>query len=144
MVRPPLVQQHLDAARQAMLNTVYVLEPDPAERRWIESALAGQVRTLVLLEDGTTLAARLAAPDGDCLVCGTEPDASTSLALVRSLRRQGVVLPVVMLGPHSAFRTAVDLARLADTDFLERPVSAQRLRAAITRLVTTAEACARR
>jgi DNA-binding NtrC family response regulator len=143
MVRGAVEQHHRDAARQAMLNTVYVLESDPAERRWIESALAGQARTLVLLEDGTTLAARLAAQGGDCLVCGTEPDASTALELVRGLRRQGVALPVVMLGPHSAFRTAVELARLAGTDFLERPVSAQRLRAAITRVVTAAETCAR-
>lgn len=38
-----------------MFNTVYVLERDPAECRWIESALAGQVRKLIFLEDGATL-----------------------------------------------------------------------------------------
>ena len=53
---------------------------------------------------------------------------------MRGLRRRGEMLPVVMLGPHSAFRTAVDVARLSATDFLERPVSAQRLRAALLRV----------
>ena len=69
----------------------------------------------------------LAAQGGDCLLCGVEPDASVVLELVRSLRRHGQALPVVVIGPHSAFRAAVDVARLSGTDFLQRPVSAQAL-----------------
>jgi len=127
-----------------MFNTVYVLERDPAECRWIESALADQVRKLIFLEDGTKLLDWLAAQGGDCLLCGAEPDASVALELVRSLRRQGQALPVVVIGPHSAFRTAVDVARLAGTDFLERPVSAQRLRAALRKVTAVTEEGAKR
>ena len=127
-----------------MFNTVYVLERDAAECRWIESALAGWVRTLVFLEDGATLPDWLAAQGGDCLLCGAEPDAAAALELVRGLRRRGEMLPVVMLGPHSAFRTAVDVARLSATDFLERPVSAQRLRAALHRVTAVVEESAKR
>ena len=72
-----------------MFNTVYVLERDPAECRWIESALAGQVRKLIFLEDGATLLDWLATQGGDCLLCGAEPDASVALELVRRLRRHG-------------------------------------------------------
>ena len=121
-----------------MFNTVYVLERDPAECRWIESVLKGQVRTLIFLEDGATLLDWLAAQGGDCLLCGVEPDASVVLELVRSLRRYGQALPVVVLGPHSAFRAAVDVARLSGTDFLQRPVSAQRLRAALHKVTAVA------
>ena len=127
-----------------MFNTVYVLESDPAECRWIESALAGQVRMLVFLENGATLPDWLAARGGDCLLCGVEPDATAALELVRSLRLHGEMLPVVMLGPHSAFRTAVDVARLSATDFLERPVSAQRLRAALHKVTALVEESAKR
>jgi DNA-binding NtrC family response regulator len=127
-----------------MFNTVYVLERDLAECRWIESALAGQVRKLIFLEDGTTLLDRLAAQGGDCLLCGSEPDASVALELVRRLRRHGQALPVVVIGPHSAFRTAVDVARLNGTDFLERPVSAQRLRAALRKVTAVTEEGAKR
>lgn len=118
-----------------MANTVYVLERDPAERQWIESALATQAGTLVFLEDGAALLSRLPAHAGDCLVCCAEPDEAAALELVRSLRQRGETLPVVMIGPHSAFRTAVDVARLAATDFLERPVSAHRLRAAMRKVM---------
>ena len=122
-----------------MIDTVYVLEHDAQECRWIESALAGQVRKLVFLQDGTTIFDWLALQGGDCLVCGTEPDAAAALALARKLRRDGQALPVVMIGTHSAFRTAVDVARLAGTDFLQRPISAQRLRAALRRATGAAE-----
>lgn len=125
-----------------MFNTVYVLERDPAECRWIESALAGQVRTIVFLQDGATLPNWLAAQGGDCLLCGAEPDAAAALELVRGLRQRGEMLPVVMLGPHSAFRTAVELARLEATDFVERPLSSQRLRGAMQRVVPPADLAA--
>ena len=117
-----------------MIDTVYVLEHDAQECRWIESALAGQVRKLVFLQDGTTIFDWLALQGGDCLVCGTEPDAAAALALARKLRHDGQALPVMMIGWPSAFRTAVDVARLAGTDFLQRPLSAQRLRAALRRV----------
>lgn len=121
-----------------MFNTVYVLERDAVECRWIEAALEGEVRRIVFLCDGSTLADWLAVQGGDCLLCDTEPDADAALELVRGLRRRGDLLPVVMMGPHSALRTAVEVARLRATDFVERPFSAQRLRAALHRV--TAEA----
>jgi DNA-binding NtrC family response regulator len=127
-----------------MFNTVYVLERDPAECRWIEAALAGQVRKLIFLESDATLLDWLAAQGGDCLLCSAEPDASVALELVRRLRRHGQALPVVVIGPHSAFRTAVDVARLNGTDFLERPVSAQRLRAALRKVTAVTEESAKR
>jgi DNA-binding NtrC family response regulator len=120
-----------------MVNTVYVLERDPAEREWIESALAAQGRALVFLGSVDELLGRLPAKAGDSLVCSTEPDEVAALELVRSLRQQGERLPVVMIGPHSAFRTAVDVARFEATHFLERPVSTQRLRAALRRVMST-------
>ncbi len=126
-----------------MFRTVYVLERDAGERRWIESALASHTRTLVYLDDGATLPDWLAAHGGDCLLCGAEPDADAVLELVRKLRRQGQMLPVVVVGPHSAFRMAVDLARLVATDFLEHPVSAQRLRGALQRVTRAAEEAAK-
>ena len=52
---------------------------------------------------------------------------------VRAISVTGESLPVVMIGTHGAFRTAVAVARLAGTDFLQRPISAQRLRAALRR-----------
>jgi len=114
--------------------TVYVIDPDPDERTWIQSALAPIVDAVVVLDDGAALLARPPACEGACLVASAEPDAPATLELVRKLRGRGATLPVIVLGPHSAFRTAVDIARLEATDFLERPVSVRQLRAAVRRV----------
>jgi FixJ family two-component response regulator len=117
-----------------MQTTVYVVDPDPAERAWIQSSLGRSVGAVVFIDDGHALLAKVPGPEGACLVASAEPDAAATLELVRELRRRGATLPVIVLGPHSAFRTAVDIARLQATDFLERPVSARQLRAAVRRL----------
>jgi FixJ family two-component response regulator len=55
--------------------------------------------------------------------------------MVRELRAAGATMPVIVLGPYSAFRTAVSIARIEATDFLERPVSVRQLRAAVRRAI---------
>jgi DNA-binding NtrC family response regulator len=113
--------------------TVYVIDPDPDERTWIESALAPIAGTVVVLDDGAALLARLGSDEDACLVASAEPDNTATLKLVRDLRDRDATLPVIVLGLHSAFRTAVDIARLEATDFLERPVSARQLRTAVSK-----------
>ncbi len=113
--------------------TVYVIDPDPDERAWIQSALAPIAGSVVVLDDGAALLAHLSGGEDACLVASAEPDNAATLELVRELRARGATLPVIVLGPHSAFRTAVDIARLEATDFLERPVSARQLRAAVSK-----------
>jgi FixJ family two-component response regulator len=117
-----------------MTATVYVVDPDPDERRWIESVLAPSVAAVVFFEDATALLAHEPIRQDALLVAATEPCGAGALELVRELRRRGVSLPVIALGSHTAFRTAVDIARLESTDFLERPISARELRAAVRKL----------
>src|SRR5262245_8753361 len=114
-----------------MATTVYVIDHDPEEQAWIQTALAASVESEVGLDGGAALLARLPVVAGSCLVASTDPDEAATLELVRALRRRGETLPVIVLGPHSAFRTAVDIARLDATDFLERPVSVRQLLAAV-------------
>ena len=113
---------------------VYVLEPDPAERGRLVQALAGVGDAQVLLDQREALFERLPARPGDCLVCSAEIGGVSAAELVRELRRRGEKLPVVVTGPITAFRTAVDVARLDAADFLEQPVSARRLRGALQRM----------
>jgi FixJ family two-component response regulator len=116
-----------------MSTTVYVIDPDPREWTWIQSALAPSFDAVVLLDGGAALLARLPACERACLIASAEPDETGTLGLVRELRARGTPLPVIVLGSHGAFRTAVEIARLEGTDFLERPVTARQLRAAVRR-----------
>ena len=121
-----------------MRRTVFVINADENERRWIEATLASSVDDLVLLQDGAPLLAGAAAGCKACLVATAEPDEAETLGLVRDLRARGEALPVIVVGSHGAFRLAVDIARLAATDFLERPIIARQLRAAVVRALNAA------
>ena len=116
-----------------MPATVLVINPDDADRRWIVSSLASTAYVAEFFADEAALFARLPAEAPACLVAFAEPDADAALVLVRELRRRAPTLPVIVLGPHSAFRMAVNVARLPATDFLERPVSSRQLRMAVAK-----------
>lgn len=112
--------------------TVYLIEHDPAERQWLMQALAPLADTVIVLDHGIDPLLAAPPPAPVCLVAAVDPaDAAATLEHVRRLRAAGRALPVVALGPHSAFRIAVEIALLPGTDFLERPVAASRLRAAL-------------
>lgn len=116
-----------------MAATVFVVDPDQEERKWIESVLAPVAMSIVFLDDCAGLVAHEPLPGEACLIAFADRDEAVALALVRELRRGGSKLPVIVLGPLSALRTAVDIARLEATDFLERPVSERELRRAVRR-----------
>ena len=97
----------------------------------------GVDETDVSVVGGGLLADLLPLAPGDCLVCTAEAGDGATVELVRELRRRGETLPVLVIGPMTAFRTAVDIARLEATDFLARPVSIGRLRHTLRRLGCT-------
>lgn len=114
-------------------NTAFVFDPDPVERAWIVSALTPVVDMVVTLEASPTVAGMLRGQKLACLIASAEPEENFVLALVRELRRSGSALPAIILGSHSAFRTAIEIARLDGTTFLERPLTTLQLRSAVRR-----------
>ena len=118
---------------EAMSTIVHVFGFKPDERVWIESALGRSVDAVAFVDDGEALLASVPGDPGHCLIASADVDGAATLKLVRELRNRGATLPVIVLGPHTAFRTAIDIARLDATDFLERPVSVRQLRASVRR-----------
>ena len=120
-----------------MPTTAYVVVASPPDRAWIASALAGGVVDAVIFanHDAAQIASLPGGP-ANCLILSADEDEASTLRLVRELRRLGNTLPVIVLGPHRAFRTAVEIAQLDATDFLERPVSVRQFRTAIRRALS--------
>ncbi|MEJ8859409.1 hypothetical protein WKW79_32920 [Variovorax robiniae] len=116
-----------------MPTIVYVVGFKPDERAWIESALKRDIASVVFLDDEKALFANEASNPGQCVIAAADVDPAATLKLVRELRDSHITIPVIVLGPYAAFRTAIDIARLEATDFLERPVSVLQLRAAVHR-----------
>lgn len=118
-----------------MQTTVFVIDTDDGNGGWVAPALASPGYVVEFVDDRSTLAARLRVAGTACLVMFAEPDTASVLRLVREVRQCVPDLPVIVLGPHSAFRTAMDIARLPATDFLELPVSGRQLRLAIGKVL---------
>jgi DNA-binding NtrC family response regulator len=119
-----------------MGSTTYLIDPDPEERKRIEAILSPSVEVRGL-DDIEALLAVLTGREGACLIVSVEPDETVALELVRELRLSGSKIPVIAVGSESAFRTATAIARLEFTDFLERPLTAHKLRAAVARACST-------
>lgn len=117
----------------AKRRIAYVVDPDAEERKWIEAVLSQTAEVVSGFDDAEALPGLDEQCEG-CIVIAVEPDETATLDLVRKLRRSGQLVPVIVVGPRTAFRTAMDIARLGFTDFLERPLSAYKLRAAIERV----------
>ena len=113
--------------------TVYVVDSHQDERAWVEAALIPAVGAVVFLEVESPLLMSLLQTPDSCLLTSADANEAATLHLVREIRSAGAGIPVIVLGPHTAFRTAIDIARLDATDFLERPVSVRQLRAAVCR-----------
>ena len=111
--------------------TAYVVDPDPEERKWIEATLPPSVEAVRRLDNAEALLAVLGVREGACLIVSVEPNEAAALELVRELRLSGSEIPVIAIGSGTAFRTATEIARLEFTDFLERPLTAHKLLAAV-------------
>ena len=117
-----------------MPTSAYVVVADTHDRAWLASALTHDlVDSVTYANDDAAQIAALPGGPGRCLILTADKDETATLHLIREIRRLGNDIPVVVLGPHSAFRIAVEIARLEATDFLERPVSVRQLRSAIRR-----------
>jgi FixJ family two-component response regulator len=112
---------------------VFVLDPDPVERNWIAAALAPAAGSVAFLGRVEDVLHQCSGAGEACVIAFADQDAAGAVELVRSLRGAGCAIPAIILGPHSAFRSAIDIARLDATDFLERPVTERQLRAAVDR-----------
>jgi DNA-binding NtrC family response regulator len=117
-----------------MNTTAYVIDPDPDERKRIEAFLSPGVEVVCGLDDAEALLAVLGVRDEVCLIVSLEPNEEAVRELVCELRLSGSEIPVIVVGSRTAFRAATKIARLEFTDFLQRPLTAHKLRAAVERL----------
>ena len=85
-----------------MAHTLYLVDPDPVERRRLQSVLAAEADTVAAFENVEAFLAQAGALDSGCLVASA--DLPRLLALLKWLQRRGVALPVIVLDRNTAFR----------------------------------------
>ncbi|MEH3040665.1 MAG: sigma-54 dependent transcriptional regulator [Sphingomonas paucimobilis] len=111
-----------------------VIDDEPAQRRLV-AAIAGRRgwRTL-FARDGESALAMLGTPDGMALdavlLDHWSPDADAT-ALIAELRRNRPTLPILLLTANESVAGAVAAMRAGASDFLVKPIAAERLLTAL-------------
>ena len=98
-----------------MTHTLYLVDPDPTERRRLQSVLAAEADVVAAFESIETFLAQASEMEGECLVVSA-------------------ALPVIVLDRDTELRTAVNLMRAGATDFIEPGFGNRQLLAAVHQL----------
>ena len=117
-----------------MAHTLYLVEPDPTERRRLQLVLAAAADTVVAFESIEIFLAQAGAREGECLVVSAALPEPGLLALLETFQRRDAALPVLVLNRDTELRTAVNLMRAGAADFIEPGFGDRQLLAAVHQL----------
>jgi DNA-binding NtrC family response regulator len=111
-----------------------LIDDEPAQRRLIAAIAARRGWRTVFAGDHETALAMLGTQDGmalDAIVLDHWAADADATALIAELRRNRPALPILMLTAHGSVASAVDAMRAGATDFLTKPLAAERLLTAL-------------
>ena len=114
---------------------VFVVDDDDAVRASLRALLETAGYRTILFESGIAF---LDHPDidlGACVLLDVKMAGLDGLEVQRRLNERGVTLPVVILTGHGDIAMAVRVMRAGASDFLEKPVSRDRLLESIARAI---------
>ncbi len=111
-----------------------LIDDEPAQRRLVAAIAARRGWRTVFVADPETAIATLGTPDGMALdailLDHWSPDADAT-ALIGELRSRRPALPILMLTANGSVAAAVDAMRAGATDFLVKPLGAERMLSAL-------------
>jgi FixJ family two-component response regulator len=113
---------------------LYVVDPDPAERRRIATALAPEVEAVLSFGSAEALLESMPLRVPALLIAATCLPGMSVPQLIRQLRSAGAELPVVAIGADADLPAAVEVMRAGAADFIARPFTARKLRNAVRAL----------
>lgn len=111
-----------------------LIDDEPAQRRLVAAIAARRGWRTVFAGDHETALAMLGTQDGmalDAIVLDSWAPDCDATALIAELKRNRPALPILMLTANGSVASAVDAMRAGATDFLTKPLAAERLLTAL-------------
>ncbi|MBR0553862.1 sigma-54-dependent transcriptional regulator [Stakelama marina] len=111
-----------------------LIDDEPAQRRLVAAIAARRGWRTVFADDAEMALATLGTPDGmalDAILLDHWAPDCDSAALIAELRANRPLLPILMLTANGSVSNAVGAMRAGATDFLVKPIAAERLLAAL-------------
>lgn len=102
-------------------GVVHVIDDDAALRDSLGFLLEAAELAARMYESPASLLAALPSLEPGCILTDVRMPQMTGLELVRTLRAQGVTLPVIVMTGHADVPLAIEAMRLGVSDFIEKP-----------------------
>lgn len=113
------------------MRRVHVIDDEEAVRRSIGFMLKTSGLTVTTWDSGGAFLRAARSIEPGCILLDVRMPAMDGLEVQRTLARQGVALPVIVLTGHGDIGTAVTAMRQGAVDFLEKPFEKTALLAAL-------------
>ena len=114
---------------------VFVVDDDDAVRASLQALLETAGYRTTQFESGIAFLDSLETGLGACVLLDVKMPGLDGLEVQRRLNDRGVVLPVIVVTGHGDIAMAVQAMRAGAADFLEKPVSRDRLLASVARAI---------
>ena len=107
--------------------SILVVDDEPNILRTVRSALKVEGYDVEGIGDSVVALEKILTRAFDLVLMDVQMPKLTGLAVLEKVRAQGVDTPVVVMSGHGTIETAVQATRLGAQDFLEKPLSTEKL-----------------
>ncbi len=118
---------------------VLIVEDVPAFCQELRGYLRGHCRQVTICTSPLRALRRLRTEPPDLLITTLMMRELGGFDLIRRVRGQGLALPIVMITGYGSEKTAIEALRLGCSDYLEKPVAADELRARLEKIFVARE-----
>src|SRR5688572_9979306 len=123
-----------------MVERILVVDDDPVQRRLLQSMLARNGYDVVIADGGDAAAAMLTGADAgdiDAVVLDLVMPDLDGLGVLARVRDAGLTVPVIVQTAHGGIDNVVSAMRAGATDFVVKPVGAERLEVSLRNALAT-------
>ena len=114
---------------------VLIADDDAASRRLLEVRLRGLGCDVATAADGQEALAAVQQESPALLMLDLQMPRMDGMELLRTLRREGIELPVVVITAHGSIETAVEAMKEGAADFLPKPFDPKHLEIVVRKVL---------
>ncbi|HKS63927.1 MAG TPA: sigma-54 dependent transcriptional regulator [Xanthobacteraceae bacterium] len=122
-----------------MAETILIVDDDPVQRRLLEGMATRFGYEVMTVEGGDAAVAAVTAPDAriDCMVLDLVMPDLDGYGVLARMREAGVTVPVIVQTAHGGIDKVVSAMRAGASDFVVKPVGAERLQVSLRNALST-------
>src|SRR5262245_38180632 len=123
-----------------MAERILIVDDDPVQRRLLENMVTRAGYEAIVVEGGDAAATLLTGPDGariDAVVLDLMMPDLDGLGVLGRMREAGLATPVIVQTAHGGIDNVVTAMRAGASDFVVKPVGAERLHVSLRNALAT-------